>query len=530
MKKSPRPLPQDNLFDSYYYGVLVPPDHELMQIDGRVDFRFIEAEMADCYAPRDGAGRPPLAPEMMLRFCFLKVYADLSDAELTAQAQYNLLYRQFLHLGGNELPPDSSSLTVFRRRLGEERLKGCLDRVVAGAQQLGLVSHERAHVDSTGIVADIAIPRLRTLVLEALGEALATLAALGQGEAAAPWQAQWDALVADHLYWQEGKAHRDAHVLACWALLERVADGYEQLMDRSGWTGAQEELILQQAALLEKVLQRQNPRQGSEKRDCLASAQDPDARYSQREKGQKAYAGYKEHVIEDDVSGLITDVIVTPANVDDSTQLQALVAGHEQNVGQMPESLATDSKYFTGGNLAYLDQECVEGFIAVPAAKGEKQGKFTAGDFAHDAAGDCVLCPAGELAPGGKWDEAAQGWTFYFRKGQCEGCPLRERCSSQKRGRTLFISRHRERLLAARALKDDPEHRAAQRRRLRQERTFSLQKQRHGLRRTRYRGLGRVRIGVYFCVLVVNVRRIVQQLVAAEAAGGEARRLCAQAA
>lgn len=529
MKKSPRPLPQNNLFDSYYYGALVPQDHELMQIDRRMDFGFIEAEMADCYAPREGAGRPPLSPELMLRFCFLKVYADLSDAELTAQAQYNLLYRQFLHLGGNELPPDSSSLTYFRRRLGEERLKACLNRVVAGAQQLGLVSHQRAHVDSTGMVADIAIPRLRTLVLEATAEGLAGLAQLGQTERAAPLRAEHEALVADHEYW-EIKARRDAHVLACWTLLQRLAAVYDELMACGGWTAPQEELLLAQAAVLEKVLQRREGRKGSQKRDLLVSVQDPDARYSNREQGKKPYAGYKEHVIEDDGSGIITEVIVTPANVDDSTQLQALVAGHEAAVGQAPESLAADSKYFTGENLQYLDQECIEGFIGVPAAKGEKQGKFTAGDFAHDAAGDCVMCPAGELALGGKWDEARQGWTFYFRKGQCEGCPLRERCSSQKRGRTLFISRHRKRLLEARALKGDPAHQAAQRRRLRQERTFSLQKQRHGLRRTRYRGLSRVRMGAFFIVLVVNVRRIVQQLVAAEAAGGEARVLCAQAA
>ncbi|MBP8954857.1 MAG: IS1182 family transposase [Armatimonadetes bacterium] len=529
MKKSPRPLPQDNLFDSYYYGTLVPADHELMQIDRRVDFGFIEAEMADCYAPREGAGRPPLAPEMMLRFCFLKVYADLSDAELTAQAQYNLLYRQFLHLGGNELPPDSSSLTVFRRRLGEERLKACLDRVVAGAQELGLVRHERAHVDSTGIVADIAIPRLRGLVLEALADGLAGLAQLGQGERAAPLQAEYEALAGDSLYWKT-QARRDAHVLACWELLVRLAAVYDELMGRPGWTGAQEELLLAQAALLEKVLQRREGRKGSAKRDLLVSTQDPDARYSNREAGKKPYAGYKEHVIEDDASGIITDVIVTPANVDDSTQLQALVAGHQAHAGQATASVAADSKYFTGENLAYLDQECIEQFIAVPAAKGEKQGKFTGADFAHDAAGDCVMCPAGELATGGKWDEARQGWTFYFRKGQCAGCPLRERCTTQQRGRTLFISRHRERLLAARALRDDPAHQAAQRRRLRQERTFSLQKQRHGLRRTRYRGLPRVRLGVYLSVLVVNVRRIVQLLVAVEAAGGETRRLCAQAA
>jgi IS5 family transposase len=520
------PQPQDNLFDSFYYDALVPADHELMQIDRLVDFSFVNAEVQDCYS---GIGRPPLSPELMLRFCFLKDYCVLSDAELMEQAQYNLLYRKFLHLAGNQLPPDSSSLTNFRQRLGEERVKACLDRVVAGATALQLVSNERAHVDSTGIIADIAIPRLRGLVLEALGEALEGLAALGQSESAAVMQGEWEALSADSMYW-ETKERRDAHVLACWQLLERMAEAYEQLMRREDWTGVQEELILQEAALIEKVLQRQSARTGSERRDSIASVQDRDARYSNREKGKKPYAGYKEHVIEDDVSGIITDVIVTPANVDDGTQLQALVAGHEATVGAPPETLAADSKYFTGGNVQYLDQECIGGFIAVPAAKGEKQGKLSPADFYWDAEHDCLMCPRGEIAEGGKWSEEEQGWTYYFRKGQCEGCPLRDKCSDCKRGRTVFISKYRPVLLAARASKDDPAQLMAQKRRLRVERTFSLQKQRHGLRRTKYRGLGAVRVGVYFNVLVVNIRRIVTALLEQEQQCGRASgRLLAQA-
>jgi len=526
-----RPLqPQDNLFDGWYYDALVPDDHELMQIDRHVDFRFIEGLVGDCYSDHP-AGQPPIPPERMLRLCFLKEYLNLSDDQLMQQCGYNLLYRKFVHLTGNELLPDASSMTRFRNRIGEERLKGCLDQVVAAAAQLGLVDNQRVHVDSTGIVADIAISRLRGLALQAAAEALEGLAALRQDETAAPLRAQWQALVADNMYWQQGPEHRDAHVLACWELLGQVGDVYDGLMQGRGWAAAQEELILQQAAQIEKVLQRREGRQGTEKRDCIASVQDPDARYNNREKGKKPYAGYKEHVIEDDTSGIITEVIVTPANVDDSTQLQGLVGGHEANVGMMPESLAADSKYFTARNLEHLDTECIEGFIAVPAAKGEKQGLFGPADFEYDAAHDCVMCPAGEIAEGGKWKQQAEGFDYYFRKGQCQGCALRDKCSTQKRGRTVFISTHRETLLAARAVKDDPEHLAAQRRRLRIEKTFALQKQRHGLRRTRYRGLSRVRMGVYFNVLVVNLRRIVQALVSREEqAQGPPPRLLAQAA
>ncbi len=525
MKKSPSPLPQSNLFDSYYYG-MVPQDEELMQIDRLVDFSFAEEEFADCYA---GHGRPPLDPEMMLRLSFLKEYANLSDEQVMSQCRYNYLFRSFVHLWGNELPPDSSSMTVFRRRVGEDRVMACVERVVASAAQAGLLKQHRAHVDATGIIADIAIPRLRGLVLDALESGLKTLGRLDQHQLAAPLQAQWEKLAADSSYW-ESRERRDAHVLACWQLLQRLATVYDGLMDRDGWTDAQEELLIAAAVQIEKVLQRQAPRNDSRKRDLLVSVHDPDARHSNREKHKKPYAGYKLHIMEDDSSGIVTGAIVTPANVDDGTQLQPLVGQHLEAVGAPPESLAGDSKYFSGDNLEFLDRECIEGFLAVPRAKGEKQGMFGPADFLYDADNDCVMCPAGQIAEGGKWDQKEQGHSYYFRKKQCEGCRLRARCSKSKQGRTVFISARRDILLAARALKDHPDQVAAQKRRLRVERTFSLQKQRHGLRRTRYRGLTAVRVGVYLNVLMINLRRIVKLLLAHEAAGRDVRRLCAKAA
>jgi len=507
MPVSPKP-PQGGLFDSYYYDEMVPTDHELMLIDQHVSFGFVYGEVQDCYS---GIGRPPIDPAIMLRFCFLKEYANLSDAELEQQCRYNLLYRKFLHLKGNDLPPDSTSLTVFRGRLGEERFKACLDRVVQSAAQAGLVASKRVHVDSTGIIADIAIPRLRGLALSAAQDALTALDALGLATEAEPLRLEWAGLDADSDYWQT-KERRDAHVLACWELLGRIADMYDELMDRDGWSGAQEELILQGAGLMEKVLQRKTKRRKSERRDLIVSTQDPDARWNNRQEGKRPFPGFKEHIIEDEASGIVTDVIVTPSNEDDSTQLQALVEGHERTVDATPEELGADAKYHTGPNREYLKGEGIDAYIAVPAAKGEKQGMFSAGDFEYDADGDCVMCPAGEIAVGGKWDEEKQGRTYYFRKGQCDGCPLRERCSKSKRGRTVFISDYHDLLRSARAEKDSPEQLEGQVRRLGIERTFAMQKRRHGLGRTRYRTLPRVRIGVYLNVLMLNIRRITKHL------------------
>lgn len=517
--------PQEGLFDSHYYDALVPRNHELMEIDRRVDFSFVNEVVAECYT---GLGRPPIPPELMLRLCFLKEYTTLSDGELVAQCSYNLLYRRFLHLGGNAAPPDSSSLTVFRQRLGEERVEALLRRLVAGAGELGLLGQDRVHVDSTGIAADVAAPRPRTLVLQALRLTLEALAFLIAANELEPLSVRWAALDADSEYWRTPE-RREKHLCSCWKLRDDVAAVYDSLMLQQGWTPEQEEIILEQADLLERVRERQQSRSSSERRDVIASVYDPDARFSIREAKKKAYVGYKEHIAEDASSGIITSATVTAANVDDSTQLQDLVGKHKAATGDHPKSLAADAKYHSGPNRVALAEAAIRALIAVPAAKGEKRGLFTTADFLYDAIHGCVMCPAGQLAFGGKRNEQAQGLDFYFRKHQCLGCFLRALCSTQKYGRSLFISDFREVMQEARDTKDTPEAQQAQVDRLSIERTFAFQKQRQGLRRTRYRGLGRVKIGVYFNIITVDIRRITKLLAAEEAQGMTPRRLLAQA-
>ena len=152
--------------------------------------------------------------------------------------------------------------------------------ITGGGTGIGAATAQRFAQDGL----DVVVCGRRREPLEATAEGLAGLAQLGQGERATPLQAQYEALAADGEYW-ETKARRDAHVLACWALLQRLAAVYEELMDRRGWTAAEEEVLLAHAALIEKVLQRREGRKGSAKRDLLVSTHDPEARYNNREPG-----------------------------------------------------------------------------------------------------------------------------------------------------------------------------------------------------------------------------------------------------
>jgi transposase len=136
--------PQGRFFDRYVYEHHVPRDHELVRIDREVDFSFVEEETRDLY--EEGFGRPSWPPEVLFRMLFLEFYLNLSDVQVSEQCRYNLLYRWFVGLGIGEATPDDTTLVVFRRRLGEERVERFFRRVNEQARGKGLLRQARQRV------------------------------------------------------------------------------------------------------------------------------------------------------------------------------------------------------------------------------------------------------------------------------------------------------------------------------------------------------------------------------------------------
>jgi len=112
---------QSNFFDHFVYGHHIPEDHELVRINREVDFSFVKEETKDLY--EEGMGRPSWPPEVLFWMLFLEYYANLSDVQVSEQCRYNLLYRWFAGLEVGDETPDDTTLVVFRKRLGRERIE-----------------------------------------------------------------------------------------------------------------------------------------------------------------------------------------------------------------------------------------------------------------------------------------------------------------------------------------------------------------------------------------------------------------------
>jgi len=494
-----------SLYDDVVGACYVPQTHLLRRLRDQVDFSFVHDLLAPLY--HEDNGRPAYNPEVMVRLIFLQLQYKLSDRGVVDRAQTDHAFRYFLGLDWSDELPHPTSLTKFRERLGEAGFKALFHGVLRQALERKLVSPKRLLIDSYNVQADIAVPGFRPLLDRILGRALAALEGVAElAEAGAYLRSEYEGLREDKSY-QLGAEFRQ-QLLAEWlSLAELTAQTLEEIAPAQR-TREQREAL----ELLNDALQRAaHHGHKNIKKDDLLSDVDPDARWGRKKRGQQSQAGYSEQLAVDADSGIVTHVEVLAGNTDDSEALRTVVEGHVAGVGDKPDEVVTDSKYSSGSNRAYLASEEITDHLAVPPPKGSKQGKFSTADFAveFDEGGQPVaaVCPAGQLAEAPRWNKANHNWVFQFRKVQCEGCPLRGRCSKQKRGRQLSVDQHYELTEQARERQASDEGQAAQIARLGIERQFGIQ-QRQGGRRTRYRGLAKNRMLGWAWGLYLNVRRI----------------------
>jgi transposase len=500
LKHTPQPQ-TPSLYDSVIGEAYIPEGHILRRIRAAVDFSFVHELTADLY--HDSLGRPAYDQEVMFRLIFLQIHYNLSDRQVVERAQTDHAFRFFLGIDWDHELPHPTSLTKFRNRLGEERFRAIFTRILRQAQELGLVSGRRTLLDSSSVRADVAVPSLRGLLERVLDKALQALE--GTGVDLDFLRGEYQELVEDRSDLMVRQI-RD-RLLAEWlSLTELVAEALAGLDER---TQAQQESL----ELLEAALRRADNRgKRNVRKDDMLSDVDPDARWSCKKRGKSSEPGYSEQLTVDGEHGVVTNVDVVPGNTDDSETLQSMVEGHIGKVGARPDDVVADSKYQSGENRAALADRRITDHVASAPPKGSKQGNFSVSDFLiefNDAGVPvAMLCPGGQLAVDPKWNKDKHAWVFYFRKGQCEGCPLRAQCSTAKYGRSVSVDEHYLLTEAARKRQATPEGKAAQRQRYRIERQFAMQKQRGG-GRTRYRGLAKNKLlgwawGVYLNVMTIS--------------------------
>jgi hypothetical protein len=238
--------------------------------------------------------------------------------------------------------------------------------------------------------------------------------------------------------------------------------------------------------------------------DRVISTVDPQARHGHKTAAH-GFDGYKAHVAVDPDSEVICAAEVSVATAGDAAVAPRLL-GDLVEGGQAAQAVVYgDSAYGTGAHLAWLAQQGFTPMVKtqLPTAPG---GRFAKDQFRLDLAAGTMTCPARvtvAIRPARRGGGRARFGVA------CSVCPLRQACTSSRRGRVVAVHPHEATLAAARARQRDPawlaDYRAT---RPKVERKLAhLLRRRHGGRRARVRGLVRVAQDFKLLAAAVNLAR-----------------------
>lgn len=154
-----RDTKQNSFFGNYVYDKMVSKEHFLRKINETIDFSFINGECSDAYCLING--RPGWSPVLMFKIVFLQFLYDLSDYAIEEELNDRLSFKMFVALEVEEAPPDHSSISRFRDRLGVERFKAIFNRIVELARKKGIISDKLHILDATDIRAKVDLYRIK---------------------------------------------------------------------------------------------------------------------------------------------------------------------------------------------------------------------------------------------------------------------------------------------------------------------------------------------------------------------------------
>jgi hypothetical protein len=163
-------------------------------------------------------------------------------------------------------------------------------------------------------------------------------------------------------------------------------------------------------------------------------------------------------------------------------------------------SIHVDRAYLGSALVRHVREAGGEVFCK-PFPQRGRPGMFTKAEFTLSLTEARLTCPAGHQVP------ASPGETSRFPAATCQNCPLRERCTSASRGRSVHIHADEPFFETLRARQRTPEGRAALRQRVAVEHALAREIQIQG-RKARYRGIPKNLMALRLGASIVNLQHI----------------------
>jgi IS5 family transposase len=150
---------KSSFFGDYVYERAVPQDHFLRKLKEIIPWERFTKRLIGLYKGEGLVGRPPFDPALILKMELVAYLYNLSERQVETYLNDSLSAKYFVGLAVDELPPDHSTLTVFRERLvqrGRQQVfAGMLEEIVQIAVQSGIQFGPIQIVDSVHTIAHV---------------------------------------------------------------------------------------------------------------------------------------------------------------------------------------------------------------------------------------------------------------------------------------------------------------------------------------------------------------------------------------
>jgi hypothetical protein len=400
-----------------------------------------QEELANLYreSPR---GQPPVAPARLALATILQAYTGASDDEVIEASLMDRRWQLALDcLDTQEAPFSKGTLVAFRQRLIEANMdRRLIERTIEVARQAGGFGAGplRAALDSSPLWGAGRVEDTYNLLGHALRKALGVIA-VQQGwelaevamEARVPVLVSGSSLKAAlDRNWDVPQERQEALAVVLAALMgveEWLETQPESQADPSVQANLQtaQQIKAQDVELIETGTA--TLRTGVAK-DRRISIEDAQMRHGRKSRNVRI-DGYKRHVLHDLDSGLVRAVGITLANAPEATATEAIQADLAAQQAQLAE-LHIDRAYLSSSLVRERSADLAIYCKAWPVHNGPR---FLKTAFELDWEQRRIRCPNQQELP------FEPGGTVHFPAEVCARCPLRERCTSSPRGRSVSI-------------------------------------------------------------------------------------------
>jgi hypothetical protein len=389
-------------------------------------------------------GRPSVPADVMATVIMLQALNGLSDSETVDAVTFDLRWKAAVGWPVTAAGFHPTTLTYWRRRLAaSEKPNRIFDAVKDVVARTGVLKGKtRRALDSTVLDDAVATQDTVTQLIAAIRRVRRVVP--GAGEVVAEW-------CTAHDYDDPGKpaiAWDDTEARA--RLVDALVGDALRLLGRLPETEHGPEAAEALALLALIAGQDVEPVDGGDgtdgrwqirrgvAKDRVISVVDPDARHAHKTVHHRR-DGFKAHVAVEPDTGIFTACELTKATgadaADGTVGVDLLERDDTLDAAAGEVEVLADSAYGTGDTLAAILGAGHVPLVKPWPTKPVVPGGLDIDEFTVDEAAATVTCPAGltrRISP-------TRAVVF---GAACRSCPLRERCTTAKDGRTLHLHEH----------------------------------------------------------------------------------------